>query len=399
MAYVWVQLPGLSIEYWKEKILMNIGKALGRPIKVDETTLKKEARFYANILVEMDLAKGIPSKINVESKYGKFKQAVNILNMPKFCHHCKIVGHYTAECRNKKREQEKSNDVNEIPKATKQIWRRVTKKKTQPPIGLDLCPPVDQEIPSTSSLQVLETPLEKTTNSEFPALSVEKLLNATAGAPTINKSSTIIPPIGKKVSNENAPKVKQKTQQGSVVTTRQQAYSLVTKSTLLPDFCKKLKLPGMHYEAIDNSRNGKKGNIWILWNSSIQKPNILFSSDQSITVEVGDTLITGIHAASLTVNRLSMWKDLVYISYLNKPWLVMGDFNTIMREDEKKGGLKPLLISMLEFNNCLHSCGLIQAPNTGLDFSWCNNRAGRRRIVCNLDRAVFNDKWLDKFSR
>ncbi|XP_026434045.1 uncharacterized protein LOC113331566 [Papaver somniferum] len=76
----------------------------------------------------------------------------------------------------------------------------------------------------------------------------------------------------------------------------------------------------------------------------------------------------------------------------------MGDFNTIMREDEKKGGLNPLLISMLEFNNCLHSCGLIQAPKNGLEFSWCNNRAGKNRIVCNLDRVVFNDKWLEKIS-
>ncbi|XP_026411895.1 uncharacterized protein LOC113307627 [Papaver somniferum] len=164
------------------------------------------------------------------------------------------------------------------------------------------------------------------------------------------------------------------------------------------DFCKKLKLAGMHYEAIHNSSNGDKGNIWIMWCSSIQKPKFIHSSEQSITVEVGDSLIIGIHAASLTVQRRSFWNDLLTISILNKPWLVMGDFNTVMKADEKKGELKPMLISMLEFNNCLHSCGLIQAPKNGLQFSWSNNRAGKKRIICNLDRVVFNDKWLEKFS-
>ncbi|XP_026459123.1 uncharacterized protein LOC113359755 [Papaver somniferum] len=65
--------------------------------------------------------------------------------------------------------------------------------------------------------------------------------------------------------------------------------------------------------------------------------------------------------------------------------------------EEKKGGLQPLMISMQEFNDCLNTCGLIHAPKTGLEFSWYNNRAGSKRIVCNLDRAVYNDKWLEVY--
>ncbi|XP_026458909.1 uncharacterized protein LOC113359504 [Papaver somniferum] len=129
------------------------------------------------------------------------------------------------------------------------------------------------------------------------------------------------------------------------------------------DFCKKLKLAGMHYKAIHNSSNGDKGNIWIMWCSSIQKPKVIHSSEQSIIVEVGDSLITGMHAASLTVQRRSLWNDLLTINILDKP-----------------------------------CCGLIQAPKNGILFSWCNNRADKKRIVCNLDRDVFNDKWLEKFS-
>ncbi|XP_026428937.1 uncharacterized protein LOC113324870 [Papaver somniferum] len=72
-------------------------------------------------------------------------------------------------------------------------------------------------------------------------------------------------------------------------------------------------------------------------------------------------------------------------------------FNTVTSLEEKVGGLTPLRISMQEFNDCLNTCGLIHAPKTGLEFSWCSNRAERKRIVCNLDRAVFNDKWIDLY--
>ncbi|XP_026384303.1 uncharacterized protein LOC113279868 [Papaver somniferum] len=238
MAYVWVQFPGLNIEYLKEKILLHIGKALGRPIKVDETTLKKEVGYYASILVEMDLAKAIPIKICVESKYGKFEQAMNIPNLPKFCYQDSRT-HFTAECRNKRREQEQHTDTAEIPKEPKKIWRRVTtKKKPQATTGFDICFPASEiGDPSSPAIQNLETPQEEVSNSgkfhalqelneesfnshiAFPALSVEKLLNAASGAPSINKVSNIVPPIGKGVTNENVPKVKQKTQQGSIVTT------------------------------------------------------------------------------------------------------------------------------------------------------------------------------------
>lgn len=153
----------------------------------------------------------------------------------------------------------------------------------------------------------------------------------------------------------------------------------------------------MHFEAKHSSTDTRRGNIWILWNASIQTPKIVSSTDQSITIEVGNTLVTGIHAASLTTDRRTLWREMEILSSLDKPWLTIGDFNAILKEEEKKWGLRPLRISMLEFNDCLHNCGLIQAGKSGLEYSWSNNRAGKKRIVCNLDRAVYNAKWLDLF--
>ncbi|XP_026383544.1 uncharacterized protein LOC113279042 [Papaver somniferum] len=52
---------------------------------------------------------------------------------------------------------------------------------------------------------------------------------------------------------------------------------------------------------------------------------------------------------------------------------------------------------MKDFHECIDLCGLMQAPKSGLEFSWCHGRASNKRILCNLDRGLFNLKWLDKF--
>ncbi|XP_026419666.1 uncharacterized protein LOC113315617 [Papaver somniferum] len=266
----------------------------------------------------------------------------------------------------------------------------------------------NDKVVNSGKFHILQNTSEEILNSlnAFPVLSASMVLEVSSSAPSINEVITIIPHLSKNGSNVETTQVKQKT--GTNVTTRKQAASLVTtlskngnlrrepKIRYSTDFIKKLKLPGMHY-AIHNSIEVNKGNIWILWSASIKPPTMISCTRQEITIAVGDTLITGVHAASLTVDRRELWNDMEEINYLNKIWLVIGDFNVVTCHDEKVGGLKPLKFSMLEFNNCLNKCGLIQSPKTGLEFSWCNNRDGRKRIVCNLDRVVFNDKWLEVF--
>lgn len=94
--------------------MMSFGRALGRPVQTDETTLKKEISYYASVLIEIDLAKAIPDKIWVESKYGGFSQKVQIPKIPKFCNHCKVVGHFVAECKTKRKENSQVGDDNSV---------------------------------------------------------------------------------------------------------------------------------------------------------------------------------------------------------------------------------------------------------------------------------------------
>ncbi|XP_026419529.1 uncharacterized protein LOC113315469 [Papaver somniferum] len=112
--------------------------------------------------------------------------------------------------------------------------------------------------------------------------------------------------------------------------------------------------------AIHNTTSSHKGNIWLFWSSSISTPSVVSITSQMITVAVGD-------------------------------------FNTILSIEEKVGARAPSRISMLDFNECLDQCQLLQAPKNGLDFSWSNCQYGDRRILCHLDKSLYNMEWLEKF--
>lgn len=62
------------------------------------------------------------------------------------------------------------------------------------------------------------------------------------------------------------------------------------------------------------------------------------------------------------------------------PWIIRGDFNTILSTKEKRGGLDPDLGSMADFQDCIIDVGLSEIEFEGNKFTWCNNQRGRRRI-------------------
>ncbi|KAF9596099.1 hypothetical protein IFM89_007152 [Coptis chinensis] len=99
-ALIWVKFPKLSQQYWDYELLLAMGKTLGAPVGVDRHTIDRDFGFFASMLVEIDLSKPIPPQIWVEEEDGiSFIQEVEVVKMPKYCPHCKAVGHVMAECK------------------------------------------------------------------------------------------------------------------------------------------------------------------------------------------------------------------------------------------------------------------------------------------------------------
>ncbi|XP_026398577.1 uncharacterized protein LOC113294395 [Papaver somniferum] len=149
---------------------------------------------------------------------------------------------------------------------------------------------------------------------------------------------------------------------------------------------------------IHNSLLNKKGNIWLFWNNNLPTPTVVSMSSQMITVNIGGNLISGVHAHVGAVQRRNLWSEMEVISDLKLLWLAIGDFNTFLTSEEKSGGRALNTRNMLEFNNCLDKCEIQQASKSGCEYSWSNCQHGAKRILCNLDREVINNLWVQKYT-
>lgn len=59
----WVRFRGLNLLYHDENVLMDLASVIGKPIRVDQNTLRIERGCFAQVFVEIDLSKPVIGKI------------------------------------------------------------------------------------------------------------------------------------------------------------------------------------------------------------------------------------------------------------------------------------------------------------------------------------------------
>ncbi|KAK7268783.1 hypothetical protein RIF29_21492 [Crotalaria pallida] len=79
----------------------------------------------------------------------------------------------------------------------------------------------------------------------------------------------------------------------------------------------------------------------------------------------------------------------------DRAWLVMGDWNQILRPEDKQGGCGADLHEMDELNSCLAVCGLKEVKFIGYRYTWSNKRNLDELVEEWLDYAVANKVWDD----
>ncbi|XP_026458497.1 uncharacterized protein LOC113358992 [Papaver somniferum] len=137
-----------------------------------------------------------------------------------------------------------------------------------------------------------------------------------------------------------------------------------------PRFKRKLNIIGFSSNIIHNSNNDTVGNIWVMWSSSLPDP--------------------------VVVTRRSLWQQLG-LGNSQVTWLVVGDFNCVLRLEKKKGGVFTCTSVVNEFGDWLDDNGLFEAEALGSSFTWSNRPSGDRRIISKLDRVIINEALLEKY--
>ncbi|KAK4384350.1 hypothetical protein Sango_3069500 [Sesamum angolense] len=121
--------------------------------------------------------------------------------------------------------------------------------------------------------------------------------------------------------------------------------------------------------------DGPGNRIWIAWDNELLDVDVLNLDVQFIhcrgTIRCAhlSVLATVVYGSNDTISRRGLWQSLVTLghSISDEPWIVGGDFNTVLDMSE------------------------------GERFSWHNYSEGDRSLWKRLDRLIVNDAWLGRW--
>ncbi|XP_020254213.1 uncharacterized protein LOC109831293 [Asparagus officinalis] len=185
----------------------------------------------------------------------------------------------------------------------------------------------------------------------------------------------------------------------------------------------------VNWKWVSNASSTSKARIILLWDPNILEVLIESLSDQQITCKVKsldgriDCVISSIYGQNQVDKRRELWLNLthIYQTVSHSPWLLCGDFNAIIGNEEKLGGtiLSELLCGDFnaiigneeklggtilseadtsEFREFIDFCHLSHLKTEGCFYTWNNKQDAHSRIWSRLDRALINDAWLQKYN-
>lgn len=87
-------------------------------------------------------------------------------------------------------------------------------------------------------------------------------------------------------------------------------------------------------------------------------------------------LLSIVHGGQTVQIRREMWENLpqVWESRLGVLWCCGGDFNAVVRADEKAGGRPPNPTSMFDFSHFVFQAHLGPVSYSGSEFTWSNKQ-------------------------
>ncbi|KAG5620134.1 hypothetical protein H5410_005352 [Solanum commersonii] len=125
---------------------------------------------------------------------------------------------------------------------------------------------------------------------------------------------------------------------------------------------------------------------------SVQQLTISFKHKRNHNV----VKIIEVYARCSALERLELWEDLEDIANnIIFPWIVGGDFNTIMHESEKLGGLPITQNETIDFIRCINTYALNELKFIGSCYTWWNGQIEEDCIFKRLDRVFGNNEFMN----
>ncbi|KAM3219264.1 hypothetical protein P3L10_023795 [Capsicum annuum] len=152
---------------------------------------------------------------------------------------------------------------------------------------------------------------------------------------------------------------------------------------------------------VTNLEEHYNGRIWITWRPDYYKVSTIFQTAQQIICEVMFIPlqilfdIPFVYAFNTKEERHELWESLVRHSRIcTKPWMLLGDFNSILKAEDRIGEAPVVWSEIVDFKSCVHDCGLLEFPTPGNKYTW-SDKHSHQRIFSRIDWIFINGVWLN----
>ncbi|XP_031117628.1 uncharacterized protein LOC116021122 [Ipomoea triloba] len=148
---------------------------------------------------------------------------------------------------------------------------------------------------------------------------------------------------------------------------------------------------------------GHRGGLALLWMNSVEVEVTAFSSnfiDVQLALDVGKPYwrFTGFYGLPERHRRRESWQLLRSLAtHSNLPWVIMGDFNDLLNQADKRGRLPHPEWLITGFREAVNDCGLRELPFDGHQFTWEWSRGTANMVEEKLDRIFTIESWLSLY--
>ncbi|KAL8474604.1 hypothetical protein ACS0TY_031161 [Phlomoides rotata] len=148
---------------------------------------------------------------------------------------------------------------------------------------------------------------------------------------------------------------------------------------------------------------GHSGGIIVLWKNS-QVYSVLSYSHHHIDVLIHNPMcewrVMGFYGYPNRAERILPWNLLCMLrNRSNAPWQVIGNFNDLLYERDKRGAVAHPSHLFRGFREAIVDCNLSDVDLIGHQFTWFRGRGRSSLVEERLDRAMGTFSWHECFPR
>ncbi|KAL0315460.1 UNVERIFIED_CONTAM: hypothetical protein Sradi_5424200 [Sesamum radiatum] len=148
-----------------------------------------------------------------------------------------------------------------------------------------------------------------------------------------------------------------------------------------------------------HSASPDQGKIWLFWGLDV-RCQVLVNHEQLLHIRLESNkwpkslFMTAVYAKCDTVERRALWDVLRGVLVGALPWIVSGDFNTVLSPEECLGSSVPSSIVMSNFHDAIADSALVNVGHIGSSYTWYS-----RRLQQHLDRVLVSGCGMTIFPK